>query len=172
MLELNRRIFIWLNICPVSHSEVSNYSFPKKCLSVTIASTIVIVECLSLVASSMYIDRNLELETDIENCMYAIFQLAALFSVIYMWTVGFFLRNTIAGIFEQFQKIYNKSNSQVNEPVLGNNLGFSFRWWSKFAFVYGKSRSKSTPFYHFICKIYYRWIYLCVGDYGNSEYYF
>lgn len=105
MLELNQRIFIWLNICPAPVE--SDWSFSKKCLSVTIASGIMTIECLSLLASSMYIDRYLE--TDIENCMYAIFQLAALFSVIYMWTVGFFLRNTIAGIFEQFQNIYNKS---------------------------------------------------------------
>lgn len=104
VLDLNRRIFTWLNICPT----VDDQSHVKKYLRGMIAGTIIVTECLAIVASFMFIHRFLE--TEIENCLYALFQVAALFSVIYMWTVGFILRNTIAEIFRMFQKIYDSSN--------------------------------------------------------------
>lgn len=108
IFELNRHIFTWLNLCP----DFGSCSQFQKWLRFTIVAIILITECLAVLASSMFIHRFFE--TDIENCLYALFQVAALFSVIYMWTAGFIQRNTISKIFVEYQEIYENSTFRLS----------------------------------------------------------
>lgn len=98
-LELTKHIFIVLSICPTS----KDLRLLTKCLRIAIAITSMVTECMALIASVLFIVKYLE--NDVQNCLYAIFQVAALFSVIYMWIVAFILRNSISGIFLKFQRI-------------------------------------------------------------------
>lgn len=102
--EINRRIFALLNIYSVSE----NASFSKKCYRFSITGIIIATEFLALIASALFIVEFVD--NDLENCLYAFFQVAALFSMIYMWMVAFCLRNKIFEIFSQFQQFYDLSN--------------------------------------------------------------
>lgn len=103
--KTNKRIFAWLNIYPSSEN-------PRpfiKCLRILNTALIILTEFLALVASALFIFKFVD--RDLENCLYALFQVAALFSMIYMWIVAFCLRNSIADIFAQFQTFYDSSES-------------------------------------------------------------
>lgn len=102
-LDLNKRVFQCLNIYPVAKQLMNS----TKYLHPLIAIGMIIIECAALMASILFIF--FYLKSDIEKCLYALFQVAALFSVIYMWIVGYILRNTMVEIFTKFQKIYDSS---------------------------------------------------------------
>lgn len=103
-LEQNQYIFTWLSICQVKNESAKW----KKHFRLIITSLIIITECLALLASSLFIYRFVE--SDLPNCLYALFQVAALFSAIYMWIVAFILRHRISKMFAKFQAVYQKSN--------------------------------------------------------------
>lgn len=102
-LELNKQIFAWLNICALP-DESNNL---MKRFRSSVAGGVIVTECLAGVASILFIKTFLS--TDFENCLYATFQVAALFSVIYMWVIAFFLRDRINEIFSKFQSLYDSS---------------------------------------------------------------
>lgn len=104
-LELTRDIFTILSICPDS----KYLKLSSKCLKLVIVFTIIVTECLALIASVLFIVNHFE--DNLQNCLYAVFQVAALFSVIYMWIVAFILRKTIFRIFSKFQQIYDTCKS-------------------------------------------------------------
>lgn len=99
-LELNRHIFAWLCICPDTSPAVRRFR-------TWITGGIIVVECLAGFVSVLFFIKNLT--TDFKNCIFAIFQVAALFGVVYMWFVGYMLREKINEIFSMFQQIYDLS---------------------------------------------------------------
>lgn len=83
-----------------------------KMLPVLVASAIIITEVLATIASTMFFYRNIT--TDIEHCLYALFQIVALVTVIYMWFVAYNLRSEFIQLFARFQQIYDTSNVSFN----------------------------------------------------------
>ncbi|XP_055309198.1 uncharacterized protein LOC129573051, partial [Sitodiplosis mosellana] len=100
--ELNQQIFAWLCIYPATSS------LWVKRFNVSVTVVVLITELLAEIASALFIYEFVG--SDFENCLYALFQVAALFSVIYMWLIAFILRETIYDIFTKFQQIYDSSN--------------------------------------------------------------
>lgn len=100
-LELNKHIFIWLNIYPIENDE-NKWS---KYLYHLIYGVIVISIFVAFATSLVFILKNIE--TDIVNSLYALIQVAALFSGVYMCIVSFVQRNKIVEIFMKLQKIHD-----------------------------------------------------------------
>lgn len=104
-LELNRHIFAWLCICPVT--DTTNRIMV--CYRAKLSGCMILIECVAGVVSALFIYKNVSI--DLVNCLYATFQVAALFGVIYMWVIAFVLRNKIIEIFSELQQIHDTSKN-------------------------------------------------------------
>lgn len=124
-LNQNKNVFTVLSLYPIAsqHTYLSKYFL--------LAVAVIIAECLALVASALFIYFNLK--TEIENCLYALFQMAALISVIYMWIIAYVLQDSIVDIFTKFEWIYDSSKF-THFAFRNINLNFFFILFSNFNF--------------------------------------
>lgn len=104
VMKYNKIIFSWLCLCPDGNES----SILIRLSKILTCGGVLAIEFLTFISSILFIIYNLQV--NIEACLYALFQVAALFSVLYMWVVAFILRNNVAETFWKFQKIHDLSN--------------------------------------------------------------
>lgn len=126
-LHYSKWIFTWLCICPDNNDTIIYL------IRIIVNIIIISTEFLALVASILFMLFNLSV--DLKNSLYALFQVAALFCVLYMWVIGYNMRNRVAKIFSKYQKIIDKSNFFLNfnkishiENVCNLRLNFAFQF--------------------------------------------
>lgn len=102
LLQLNRTFFVWMNLYPTDEFEGRRKYFP-----VVTAVIIISIAVLALIASSLFIHRNLE--TNFKDCLLALSQNAGLLTAIYMWIVTYAHRSKLIKIFTRFQQIHDTS---------------------------------------------------------------
>lgn len=102
-LVTNKNVLTWLCILPAQ--EQTN----KRMKLIYIAFTFTLsITCFCGLASSLAFMMEY-LSTNLENCLYALFQVAADASAFYMVMVALFLRHKMAALFDNLSEIYNKS---------------------------------------------------------------
>lgn len=102
LLKMNREYFIWLSLYPTDRIEGR-----IKYLHFAFTTALLALESIMLFSSALYIYRNLD--DSIENCLFALFQVFALFCVTYMWIVAYNIRGKLINIVNKFQDIFDKS---------------------------------------------------------------
>lgn len=101
-LSSNQKVFTWLGILNIDE----NASKLKKILQIMSSVGLIIFESCLLISSGAFIYINAS--TDLEVCLYAIFQIFALTGLIYMVISALIQRNKIAAMFQTLLNIQRK----------------------------------------------------------------
>lgn len=104
-LATNQRVLTWLCICPFDQDA----SIWKKSFFIILTLFLFTFEVSSWVSSIIFFVTNVSV--DLENCLYAVFQIAATSGLIYMWMVAFISRKRINQFLGTLANIYDESNS-------------------------------------------------------------
>lgn len=99
-LETNRKVFIWLCMCPADKSTDKKENRAH-------VICIVIVTALILtffIASAVFFSKFAS--TDLEESLYALFQISATSGVMYLIAVAIIMRDKILNIFNKLSDIY------------------------------------------------------------------
>lgn len=102
VLSFNRDILTLLWILPTSQSESKRFQVRNKIFS----SVSLLSVCLAFTASACFAYRYVT--TDLENSLYALFQIAAFGCQAYSLVFGFVLRTDFVEMFECLQRIYDE----------------------------------------------------------------
>lgn len=104
-LELNQRALTWLFMC----SPPKRTLWWKKLLYFTFFCFVFVTNFLVLVAASTFALKSFSI--NLEEFLYAFFQISALAGIVYVMLAAFLLRHKISTIFEQLSDIYEASKS-------------------------------------------------------------
>lgn len=102
-LETNKKVLTWLSICPLDKNANWNQKLVRIAFSFVFIGNQVVAFAGSLTFFLKYVS------VDLEQCLYALFQLAAEVSVMYMLTIAFVQRYKITALFDNLSKIYDAS---------------------------------------------------------------
>lgn len=106
-LEFQQQIFTWIYLC--SPDEVT--SVWKKIIYFILFVIVFLGNFTSGAGALAFIIKYVSV--DLENSLYAVFQLCAVGSVSYIFIAAFFLRYRINDIFKQLTEIYDTSKDSL-----------------------------------------------------------
>lgn len=101
--EIHQRIFTCLYIHRLPDTEMIRL----KKIRIFFLLALIFSLILGFLVSSIFLYKNFVV--DLEEALYAVFQVAALVDAIYFLTSGYILRRKITKIFAMFQTLYDKS---------------------------------------------------------------
>lgn len=104
VLELNRQSFILLWIFPTPKTDGKLIKFRNILISLIHLYAIIASLIFSIGFAYKYV------KIDLENTLYALFQIAAYGSQSYSMVIGYKLGSKIAQLFPKLQQIYDSSN--------------------------------------------------------------
>lgn len=104
-LVTNKKMLMWLCILPAQAQTNQN----MKLLYIVTSFTLLTSCFLGLIASVAFMVKYLS--TNLEDCLYALFQVSGDASALYMILIAFILRRQIAALFDQLSEIYCASKS-------------------------------------------------------------
>lgn len=102
-LVTNAKVLTWLCILP-AQEQINRR---MKLIYIAFTFTLSITCFCGLVSSLAFMMEYLS--TNLEDCLYALFQVAADSSALYMVLVALFLRHKMAALFDKLSEIYNES---------------------------------------------------------------
>lgn len=105
-LKTNRRVLTWLCMCPANEATEKWKKIAYTSLSIT---AVLLIVC-AFFASVAYFGKFAS--TDLEEALYALFQIIGAVSLLFAITIAYFSRNKIDAIFENLTKIYRKSENR------------------------------------------------------------
>lgn len=105
-LKTNRRVLTWLCMCPANEATEKWKKIAYTSLSIT---AVLLIVCAFL-ASVAYFGKFAS--TDLEEALYALFQIIGAVSLLFAIKIAYFSRNKIDAIFENLTKIYRKSENR------------------------------------------------------------
>lgn len=100
-LSTNQRMLKWLCVCPLEARD-SQWMKPL-CIIFSLITFAAVAGCV--LSSIVFFSTNIS--TDLEESLYALFQISAFSGVAYMAIVAFIERNKITAFLETLTKIYN-----------------------------------------------------------------
>lgn len=104
-LEMNRRVLTWLCVYPASENT------SKSTKTLYVIFTLIILSG-NLIGLGLSIDYFLKsASTDLEDSLYALFQILATAKMSYTMIVAYFLRHRITAIFVSLSDIYDASKN-------------------------------------------------------------
>lgn len=119
-LETNRRVLIWLCLC----FELETLSKFKKSLSILLTSIVMASIIGALISSALYLWKFILI--DLQGSVYALYQTAGFFSILYAFVVMFISRQKIHDIFCNLERIYGTSMYQFWRTFWKNFLTIFF----------------------------------------------
>lgn len=105
-LATSHQVMTWLSMCPPDKST----SKIKRMCYIGCTLIVGVIPFIGLLASIAFFVEFMA--ADVENSLYAIFQVAAELSMLNVIIVGVINRHHIANIFTELSKIYTKSTEQ------------------------------------------------------------
>lgn len=105
-LTTNHQVMIWLCMCPADESA----SKKKRMIYVAFTFIVIAITVLCLLSCIVFIVKYLA--TDLESCLYVVFQVFAQTSILNEILVGLFMRHQIGAIFTKLSRIYIASKGQ------------------------------------------------------------
>lgn len=106
-LKTNRRVLTWLCICLPNKDTRSIYEWIYAIFSWTVFTLNL---CAFLFSALFFIKF---ISTDLESCLFALFQIFGAANVVYMTIIAFFHRQKIRAIFEGLSNIYAASKNEI-----------------------------------------------------------
>lgn len=100
-LVTNKKVLTWLCLCPAEKSTKWSW----KLIYAIFALTIFTGNLCAFVVSVVYFMQFVS--TDLEGCLYALYQIGAFSALIYMTMTAFYLRHEISALFESLSEIYH-----------------------------------------------------------------
>lgn len=125
-LEMSRRLLTWLYLYP--STETSGNQKSVTCFAFTIA---VYVATMSFLVSSMAFFMKF-VSTDLEESLYALFQIGGFSNTAYVITFAYFSHRRIAAIVDELTAIYNTCKNSFfasKSEIIWNKF-----YWRKFNF--------------------------------------
>lgn len=126
-LQTNQRVLSWLCGQPPSESERKW----KRLSYIAVTSFIMIGHLLSVVASTIFIHRNIS--DNLEETLFALMHVVSAASMIYQIVVTSFLRQKLASIFDGLLAIYKES--KLNLRVDSMKIGKKWQKYQKMVFI-------------------------------------
>lgn len=105
-LSTNQRVLRWLCICPATKNTSESIKWARVLFSWTIFTLNLFAFVLPVLFFVKFIS------TDLESCLYALFQIPTTGNIVYMTIIAFFLRHKITAVFENLSIIYAASKNQ------------------------------------------------------------
>lgn len=99
IFELNQRVFVWMCVCP----EYEGTKFRYKVLHLLSSAFIAMILLFVGTVSTQYFIQNLN--TNLANTFFGLYQLTFTFSAFYMLIVAYFFRNSLLNILEKFRRV-------------------------------------------------------------------
>lgn len=106
-LAASQQMLTWFCVLPVSKSTI----WWRQLLYIIFTGAIFIGHCCSIVSSVAYFIKFIS--TDLEEALYALFQIVSSASMAYVMIVTPFLRHNIRTLFENLHEIYMESKSPI-----------------------------------------------------------
>lgn len=103
VFEKTKLIFTSIGLCQYDDGA----KWQDKLLSLFACTILYGMNSFSLFTSCHFAIQNMSV--DLENTVYAIFQMSAILTVWYMMTESFFYRSEMAAVFVKYNKFYEKS---------------------------------------------------------------
>lgn len=106
-LNTSQKLLTWLSIYP-------NENGTRKCnksLSILLISFIIVIEISFFVSSCFFVEENLS--GNVEESLYALFQISGAIALIYSLIVSFYSRKNITAFFKSLANIYEASKNFV-----------------------------------------------------------
>lgn len=134
-LDENKKVFTWFGICPLdgrSPQRTKSYRY------IVIFLFYFGMTCMFL-SSVTYFAKHVS--NDLENALYALFEIVGIFNSLFSVTVGIFLNKKIAEIFKNYEQFYAESeylNHEFNEIHQYDRFNCTFRPKQKNLQVFGK----------------------------------
>lgn len=112
-LQTNQRVFTWLSVCPVAETASK-----WERISVIVFAWSVFAANLSAVASSFAFFMKYA-AVDLEECLYALMQIALSSNMSYALFMAIISRQNINGIFQKLAKLYHTSkNNSIYSQII------------------------------------------------------
>lgn len=109
LLNLNREVFIWLNLYPTDRFNcILKYS-PAVTAYVSIS-----ILMLTLISSVLFFAKSFD-EGLLDKCLQVLFQCDSIVNAIYMWIVTYCIRSKLINIFTRFQEINDTSTTKKTQ---------------------------------------------------------
>lgn len=102
-LKTCRGVLTWLYLCP---SDKLNESMGEKEMHIIFGSSIFLANFLNVIVSAAFFVKYIS--TDLEECLYSLFEIVGFLGMVYVILIAFSLRNKIFAIFESLDTIYDK----------------------------------------------------------------
>lgn len=125
-LKTSRQVLIWLSVCPADANTTKKMKLAHLAFSM---AWVAITICGFLASFGFFINS---VSTNLEESLYALFQVFANLVMQNTIIVTFVMRHKIAEFFQQLSQIYNKSGSNLDfclticKYVQEHLIGFSF----------------------------------------------
>lgn len=140
-LPTNQRVLTWLCIRPMNTDE----NRWKKLFYIMFSITFVSIDLTALFSSIAFFFINISI--DLEESLYALFQISAFSGLTYMCIVAFLLRNeitvflgTLSQIYDARKKLYISDNFFSEKKSLLNVISIEFRCKQRFNPVFDESQ--------------------------------
>lgn len=153
-LELNQKALIWLFMC----SADKTVDRRKKILYFFCFLLVLFVNMAALIAATKFALKFFS--TDLEECLYAFFQISAIAGIVYVMLAAFLLRHKISTIFTQLSDIYAASKRLFLEYICAihfitkKTLLLKSRWKKWCIPFFGASQYQRWLFLYDLCKMY------------------
>lgn len=99
-LKTSQRILTWLFVCQPGET-ISD----RKKMAMFLSGLVIIIANVGSMSCATVFFIN-ELKIDLEESLYALFQISAVYFVIYMQIMGFFSRQKIGNMFDNLTELY------------------------------------------------------------------
>lgn len=128
-LETNRQVLTWLCILPADETAGKF----KKWICIAFSCSLITTSVCGFISSSAFMLKFWS--TNLIDCLYALFQVAANVSALYMMMIAYNLRHKVAALFDRLTEIYYASKKFVKyhwnledplEYSQNTSMGFAF----------------------------------------------
>lgn len=106
-LVTNRKVLTWIGILPAA--ERTNKF--RKLIYITFYFALTSSSGFALFTSLTFMLKYMS--TNLEDCLYALFQVAADMNLVYMMVIALILRRKIAALFDRLTEIYNERKKSM-----------------------------------------------------------
>lgn len=117
-LIIDQQVLSWFCVCLTSDTK----SVGSRIASITFSFSCLIANACAVAASATFFAKFVSI--DLEESLYALFQITAYSQVVYIYIMAFILRHKVTAIFGNLLKIYNTSKSWL--PIFSRYLFIIF----------------------------------------------
>lgn len=129
-----RKVLKWLCILPAREATSKH----KKLIYIVFSVSILTISICGFTSSLIFIVKYFS--TNLEDCLYALFQVSGNISNLYMVLIAFILRHRIAALFERLWEIYDASKKSMD--IFNECFYFAKSQTSNKIFVHFKNNSE------------------------------